>query len=256
MKKITKGGLILAVLMASNAQAALVKVDMTGTVNYGYKGSYDYNYNTGVYNNNSSDLTSNQAHFSFIFDTSKAPDQSYSDNWNGYDYWGGNYSYSNNWNNFSTAVSSFSGEVAGSSVSGTNLSANTQNYGFASDNWGNYTSGGASVSSYNYNYTGNSWDYSSASLSSYGSSFVNAQDFISAFMSNNNPISFYLSVSNGTYDGTSQFGNYFYAYGNIDSVTVSPATVPVPAAVWLFGSGLMGLLGAKKKKGLLPVLSV
>jgi hypothetical protein len=27
-----------------------------------------------------------------------------------------------------------------------------------------------------------------------------------------------------------------------------PAVVPVPAAVWLFGSGLLGLLGVVKRK--------
>lgn len=31
--------------------------------------------------------------------------------------------------------------------------------------------------------------------------------------------------------------------------TVAPAAVPVPAAVWLFGSGLMGFLGLAKRKG-------
>lgn len=34
----------------------------------------------------------------------------------------------------------------------------------------------------------------------------------------------------------------------IEPVTVTPAAVPVPAAVWLFGSALFGLIGFKRKK--------
>ncbi len=33
-----------------------------------------------------------------------------------------------------------------------------------------------------------------------------------------------------------------------DNVTVGAGAVPIPAAVWLFGSGLLGLLGASRKK--------
>ncbi len=35
----------------------------------------------------------------------------------------------------------------------------------------------------------------------------------------------------------------------------SVATVPVPAAVWLFGSGLMGLMGMRKKAKLSALLA-
>ena len=33
----------------------------------------------------------------------------------------------------------------------------------------------------------------------------------------------------------------------LDNLTYSPAPVPVPAAVWLFGSGLIGLIGMRRK---------
>jgi hypothetical protein len=36
----------------------------------------------------------------------------------------------------------------------------------------------------------------------------------------------------------------------VGSFSLTPAAVPVPAAVWLFGSGLIGLLGAARKKAL------
>ena len=37
-------------------------------------------------------------------------------------------------------------------------------------------------------------------------------------------------------------------YGGIGSFLVRPAVVPVPAAVWLFGSGLIGLIGLARHK--------
>jgi hypothetical protein len=35
---------------------------------------------------------------------------------------------------------------------------------------------------------------------------------------------------------------------HLDSVSVAPQVVPVPAAVWLFGSGLLGLVGIARRK--------
>lgn len=35
---------------------------------------------------------------------------------------------------------------------------------------------------------------------------------------------------------------------NIATATITPSAVPVPAAVWLFGSGLIGLLGISRRK--------
>ncbi len=37
------------------------------------------------------------------------------------------------------------------------------------------------------------------------------------------------------------------------SLTITPAAVPLPAAAWLFGSALMGLLGFNRRKRILPV---
>ncbi len=36
-------------------------------------------------------------------------------------------------------------------------------------------------------------------------------------------------------------------FHQFDNINVSPSAVPVPAAVWLFGSGLIGLFGMRKK---------
>jgi len=60
-----------------------------------------------------------------------------------------------------------------------------------------------------------------------------------------------FNVQNGTYQLPSQSGtqseNIGYYY-NYNSVTVSATTVPIPAAIWLFGSGLLGLIGVARKK--------
>ena len=45
--------------------------------------------------------------------------------------------------------------------------------------------------------------------------------------------------SGGTYEGGTVF---------IDDVNLEVAAVPVPAAVWLFGSGLLGLIGVARRK--------
>ncbi len=83
----------------------------------------------------------------------------------------------------------------------------------------------------------------------------------------------YLECSNctlvpGAFSAAANFGNTIY-WGGIDSITVggvaltdyqylssasgvdyryATSAVPVPAAAWLFGSGLLGLLGAERRK--------
>ena len=51
---------------------------------------------------------------------------------------------------------------------------------------------------------------------------------------------------------SSAFGNYNANFDissvHLDSFVPTPAAVPVPAAVWLFGSGLLGLVGIARRK--------
>lgn len=39
-----------------------------------------------------------------------------------------------------------------------------------------------------------------------------------------------------------------YTYSAIDNITINTSAVPIPAAVWLFGSGLLSLIGFSKRK--------
>jgi len=43
----------------------------------------------------------------------------------------------------------------------------------------------------------------------------------------------------------SLWGNVEYAF---DNFSITASTVPIPAAVWLFGSGLLGMIGVARKK--------
>jgi hypothetical protein len=47
-------------------------------------------------------------------------------------------------------------------------------------------------------------------------------------------------------DGSTNFGNVAYTLELTGTIT--PSAVPVPAAVWLFGSGLLGLVGVARRK--------
>jgi hypothetical protein len=46
----------------------------------------------------------------------------------------------------------------------------------------------------------------------------------------------------GGYDGTTAGGNLLY------TATITASPVPVPGAIWLFGSAMAGLLGVSKRK--------
>ena len=53
-------------------------------------------------------------------------------------------------------------------------------------------------------------------------------------------------LTGGSFDPTNAIWD-FSAVSN-DGYNMSVATVPVPAAVWLFGSGLLGLAGIARRK--------
>jgi hypothetical protein len=49
------------------------------------------------------------------------------------------------------------------------------------------------------------------------------------------------------FDGDDAFGDLMY-YGEWDAGSFTTTVVPVPAAVWLLGSGLLGLVGIARRK--------
>ena len=68
---------------------------------------------------------------------------------------------------------------------------------------------------------------------------------------------FDILIYNGVNDATADFSSFFLGFDDLDglygewqtTVVFSPVSaVPVPAAVWLFGSGLLGLIGFAKRK--------
>lgn len=68
------------------------------------------------------------------------------------------------------------------------------------------------------------------------------------------------TINGAAYDGTtailvkgasfgSDWGGFFGAnYFEVWNVSFVPTTVPIPAAAWLFGSGLLGLMGVARRK--------
>ena len=61
-----------------------------------------------------------------------------------------------------------------------------------------------------------------------------------------NTLSFFGIISTDSLFSSVDLGGEAYFY--FDNVTYAPAVVPVPAAVWLFGSGLIGLIGIARRK--------
>jgi len=73
----------------------------------------------------------------------------------------------------------------------------------------------------------------------------NDSQFVIALTDNTDwfePVSWYeLASGSNLYDIT-------FSNGSVLSIDATPTVVPIPAAVWLFGSGLIGLLGFARRK--------
>ncbi|MEZ5541600.1 MAG: VPLPA-CTERM sorting domain-containing protein [Pseudomonadota bacterium] len=63
----------------------------------------------------------------------------------------------------------------------------------------------------------------------------------------NSSISPTLAIQGGTWAGVDAGNNVFTFANTYIGATINP--VPVPAAVWLFGSGLLGLVGVARRRG-------
>lgn len=80
-----------------------------------------------------------------------------------------------------------------------------------------------------------------------------------SFLSGSTHYEFSSTPTNSTFNLLLAAGSYFFglvpsnggAYGftaSLDADPIPPSNVPVPAAVWLFGSALLGLVGAGRRK--------
>ncbi len=77
----------------------------------------------------------------------------------------------------------------------------------------------------------------------------NITDLLAELVTDDN-VGFALTARNGSSDGGT-YNNYFAsseADGNGAFPSITTSAVPVPAAVWLFGSGLLGLVGLARRK--------
>lgn len=91
-------------------------------------------------------------------------------------------------------------------------------------------------------------------LESYGLSITTATESLGqltdsgSFMFSADPGKYYLSV----FATAENFGQYGIQISQMDDalagITTGVSAVPVPAAVWLFGSGLLGLAGVTRRK--------
>jgi hypothetical protein len=65
---------------------------------------------------------------------------------------------------------------------------------------------------------------------------------------NANPAWYLININ--SWDGMENLDlqNFWPAQGAISHVSIWTQPIPVPAAVWLFGSGLLGLIGVAKRK--------
>jgi hypothetical protein len=81
------------------------------------------------------------------------------------------------------------------------------------------------------------WNYSS-DLIGFDTYDIQCHSVISMFSCRSTAESVYLSLDAGGFNGLE----------NYTSTGLAVTTVPVPAAVWLFGSGLLGLVGTARRK--------
>jgi len=134
------------------------------------------------------------------------------------------------------------------------------------------TTTGPSDGLYSYNYAHSAWNNTYTDMTFSAWVYVISGDVLAGIGSNQTAFQTTTSSTTGQWEfltvsntGSPNNNNEIIIYANsgastflIDSLwlntgltsthTIQPSVVPVPAAVWLFGSGLIGMLGMAKRK--------
>ena len=108
---------------------------------------------------------------------------------------------------------------------------------------------GPFASSYDTTYTNSPSDPEDALIGYTGGSSISCPEcFLLVKDGNQDPIWYIFDI--GTWNGTDDIvlNGFWPAQGAISHVSIYGSAVPVPAAVWLFGSGLLGLIGIARRK--------
>lgn len=71
------------------------------------------------------------------------------------------------------------------------------------------------------------------------------ESYVAAFDTTSGAFYGYMTI---LFDGTDTWLQSYHFEDSGAAITVAASAVPVPAAVWLFGSGLLGLAGMSKRK--------
>lgn len=234
----------------SATQAAVTQVDASGTISEAY--GFNYDSNSGLINYTFSNDIEIGDSFSYRFSFNET-----------------NSAESNGSGVYNNGISSFSGQVGTFTFSGNGGIAQSVGYGegnyhfFTTNHYDSgysprsidhivntsraingaelrlinflkYDNNGVAPGSPNYNLTRNNIS-DLIDNSSYYNNYVLLQFF--NFDSNPNPF---------------LYKDYYYVLGKFDTVSITiaddPSPVPIPAAVWLFCSGLISIFGIQKKR--------
>jgi hypothetical protein len=248
---------MLGLIMVAPAQAATVMDNYIGSNDHGYGdvigSAADFNIiSMNVTMSGTMLNVSINTNFAGKGDNRLFASDTYSGNGIGY----GDLFLSTSWNPFGTATDSYSGDNANNGT--------VWNYGFALDNrYMNEASAGTGTL-YSLNSGSNATDtllsnsFIDGSRAIYRDGQAVAVNTASAGVSSFNSGTWDINTATNTVNfqldlaGTGLLGsNIGVRWGMTcanDAIEGSVSTVPVPAAAWLFGSGLLGLVGVARRR--------
>jgi len=87
------------------------------------------------------------------------------------------------------------------------------------------------------------WSESETEIVAVGNAFVVGADISLIAPNSNGSLYLFLAENDGIFAD-----NYARDHYHVEIITTPPPAVPVPAAAWLFGSGLLGLVGVARRR--------